>query len=627
MTQDELVALLNAHEWRDVEFKAAQREVPRNAYETVSAFANTEGGHLVFGVKKDDAEFEVVGVLEVDKVQNEFITALRQRDKISVVLDVRESLHKHNGSDLLVFHIPEAHRSEKPVYLNGTLSRSYVRRGACNVRCSEDERNRFLIDAASKRYDSQAVDLDMSTAFDDDSIGWYRASYEGRTDNRSYTGVSDLDFLSEMGLLVEQHGNRKPTRAAVFLFGTNAAFRQLLPRPVVDCQYFSVERNQADTGQRWADRTVLDENLVKTWQALVDWYRRRADQPFKIDPATLHRDDTPPDYLAYRESMVNLLIHQDYSDHSRKPEIRHYADQTLFWNPGDAFAAGADLWEPGEREVRNPCIVTAFRRIGLSENAGWGLRDVSRNWQQLGHVPPRIHNDKSRKSFELVLVKEELLSEQQILFAASLGVHLSDEQARAFAFVCRERDVTLSQLKAVTGLGGPDAVALADALVTQALLTPIEQGKRYGLAEHLAARFDPTEQASDGAQDGTENLITDQVDQKNGHIGTDHVELHKGNLVSAKVTKLTGRAYRLLALCEVPHALSDLLESVGLSNRSYFKTKHLNPLINHGLLRMTKPEKPRAKDQKYVVTPEGLQIVEKRKKADSEIQDDDSEST
>ena len=51
MTQDELIELLNAHEWRDVEFKEAQRAVPRNAYETVSAFANTEGGHLVFGVK------------------------------------------------------------------------------------------------------------------------------------------------------------------------------------------------------------------------------------------------------------------------------------------------------------------------------------------------------------------------------------------------------------------------------------------------------------------------------------------------------------------------------------------------------------------------------------------------
>ena len=54
MNQDQLIELLKAHEWKDIEFKEARREVPRSAYETVSAFANTEGGHLVFGVRKND---------------------------------------------------------------------------------------------------------------------------------------------------------------------------------------------------------------------------------------------------------------------------------------------------------------------------------------------------------------------------------------------------------------------------------------------------------------------------------------------------------------------------------------------------------------------------------------------
>jgi predicted HTH transcriptional regulator len=95
MTQDELIELLNAHEWRNIEFKEAQRDVPRNAYETVSAFANTEGGHLVFGVRKNGQDFEIVGVLDVDKVQSDFLTTLRQRDKLSVIVNVREELHKY----------------------------------------------------------------------------------------------------------------------------------------------------------------------------------------------------------------------------------------------------------------------------------------------------------------------------------------------------------------------------------------------------------------------------------------------------------------------------------------------------------------------------------------------------
>lgn len=35
---------------------------------------------------------------------------------------------------------------------------------------------------------------------------------------------------------------------------------------------------------------------------------------------------------------MNLLIHQDYGDHSRKAVIEFFTDGIKFWNPGDAFA-------------------------------------------------------------------------------------------------------------------------------------------------------------------------------------------------------------------------------------------------------------------------------------------------
>ena len=235
----------------------------------------------------------------------------------------------------------EVHRSPKPVVLKGDIRRTFVRSGGGGVRCSDHERNGLLIDAAAERPDGQAVDLNPATAFDPDAIRWYRAVYEARPGNRSCAAMSDADFLAEMGLLVEQGGRRLPTRAAVLIFGTNPAFRQLLPRPVVDCQWFTAIGDDADTGDRWFDRLVLDENLIRAWRSLIeDWYERFAEHPFRLDPATLRRDDTPPDYRAFRESMINLIMHQDYSDHSRKAVIRHYADKTVLWNPGDAFRRG-----------------------------------------------------------------------------------------------------------------------------------------------------------------------------------------------------------------------------------------------------------------------------------------------
>ena len=481
---------------------------------------------------------------------------------------------------------------DEPVYLNGDIRRAFVRSGGSDIRCSANERNRFLVDAAAERYDGQPVECDPATAFDEDSIRWYRAVYQAKPGNRSHAGLSDLDFLAQMGLLAGHGDNRMPTRAAVLLFGANPVLRQILPRPVVDCQRYSANRDAADTGERWFDRLVLEDNLVRTWRTLIgDWYERFAEHPFRVDPETLQRDDTPPDYQAFRESMVNLIVHQDYADQSRKAVIRRYADQTVFWNPGDALAADEDLLEPGEKEVRNPRIVFAFRHIGLGENAGWGLRDVFRNWQQLGNVPPRIGNDKRGKSFELVLENEKLMSESQQAFQQGLGVTLTEEQARVFALASREDQVTLSQMELVAGVSGAAASALAEHLVGQSLLRPAGPG-RYALAKHLRELDGPSDQG----------LVTDQPPAP------------KGGVVTPGVTNLTKHQKTIMIICSVPRTRADLMERTGLNHRAFFRRKHLDPLVRAGLIRMTRPNEPNHPDQAYVVTEAGLAFLRESKK-------------
>jgi ATP-dependent DNA helicase RecG len=49
MTKQELINKLQDIEWEDFEVKQARNEVPKNTWETVSAFSNTAGGWIVFG--------------------------------------------------------------------------------------------------------------------------------------------------------------------------------------------------------------------------------------------------------------------------------------------------------------------------------------------------------------------------------------------------------------------------------------------------------------------------------------------------------------------------------------------------------------------------------------------------
>lgn len=76
MNVSELKKLLNAGEWKDIEFKEARTDVPKSAFETVSAFANTRGGRLVFGVAQRGQVYEVTGVENPEKVQNDFLSVL-----------------------------------------------------------------------------------------------------------------------------------------------------------------------------------------------------------------------------------------------------------------------------------------------------------------------------------------------------------------------------------------------------------------------------------------------------------------------------------------------------------------------------------------------------------------------
>ena len=598
MNQEELIARLSKYEWNDVEFKKAQSGVPEDAYKSVSAFANTAGGYLVFGIKDTRGQFEVVGVIEVDKVQNDFLSCLRAGGKFNRAISVRESIMEHEGKTLLAFHVPEARRQDKPVYLRGDIRESYIRRGSGDEQCTMPEIERFLRDAADSTYDNETMsDLDAEDFFDPASVAWYRRLFEEKQANR-HADLSDVEFLNEWGFVVESDHNLRPTRAAVLLFGKPRFLRRMLPRGVVDYQRIDTPFDQWSPENRWSDRVVLEENLIQAWQLLAEKFFRLSERPFSINSTTLRRHDDPPDYIAFREASINLLIHQDFGDQTRKPVIKIFTDRTVFWNPGDAFVNVDKLLDPVEKEVRNPAIVAAFRRIGLSDQAGTGVRSIFGNWRQLGFIPPLIVNDKGKKSFELILHKETLLTEQQQLFQAQLGVRLSEQEAAVFAYASRAGAVGITDVRAIMGRGEREAAHVLDHLVTQTLLAVLEPGVRWGLAPHLQDRFTQSDQATPKPAD----LVTDQP------------LVPQPNLVTPKLTKLTERQRKILTLCEVPRSQADMMKALGLSHRAFFRRTHLEPLIQANLVRMTHPDESNHPSQAYVVTEAGLAILASWKK-------------
>ena len=589
MTKDELITRIKGYEWTDFECKKARASVPREAYVTVSAFANTEGGWLLFGVSENGGELEVTGVdpKAFDRVQNEFLSTLRGGQKCNQIINAQPKVYDLEGKRILAFYVPESPRHQKPVYLNGNPRDTYLRRAASDERVTDAELQRLLRDNAMSPWDTEGIaDMDVANCFDEETVGWYSQQFYRRNPEQRQID-NPVAFLREWNFIVEQDAKMLPTRAGILLFGTDRAVRQLLPRPVLDYQRIDTRFENWSSDERWHDRMLFEENIFKTWRGLVAKYMRLADHPFSLDPATLRRNDDPPDYVSFREAAINLLIHQDYGDPNRKAAIKFFTDCTIFWNPGDAFYTESELLDPTEKEVRNPSIVKAFRRIGMSDQAGSGIRAIFRNWRDLGHVPPEITNDKSRKSFEIVLVKKPLITDKQQEFLQTVGVNLTADEADVFAFAAEKGSVDLTDIRALTNATTAKVKALGEELSRKLLLVSISDNA-FELTSAMKMRY------------GHERTIG-TISQKT-LVPTEQVAGQVAGQVSPQVAAL-------LKVCQQEMLRVELMTELDLKGRDNFLKKYLEPALNLGLIEMSQPDSPRSPTQKYRLTAKGQKLL------------------
>ncbi len=73
--------------------------------------------------------------------------------------------------------------------------------------------------------------------------------------------------------------------------------------------------------------------------------------------------------------------------------------------------------------------------------------------------------------------------------------------------------------------------------------------------------------------------------------------------VSDQVAKL------LIALRKEPGTAAELMKVIGLSHRPTFRKNYLHPAISMGLIEMTRPESPTARNQKYRLTAHGRRVA------------------
>ncbi|MBW2219819.1 MAG: putative DNA binding domain-containing protein, partial [Deltaproteobacteria bacterium] len=110
--------LIKQGEGINLEFKEAATRLPKNIFETICAFLNTEGGTILIGVT-DEGKVKGVDPDSVNKIKTDLVNLSNNPQKIDpvFVLSVNETVYKKKT--LIIVHVPvgsQVHKCTGDIY-------------------------------------------------------------------------------------------------------------------------------------------------------------------------------------------------------------------------------------------------------------------------------------------------------------------------------------------------------------------------------------------------------------------------------------------------------------------------------------------------------------------------------
>ena len=392
MKPEEIKRLVAKSENAAVEFKRARGGVPADFWPSYSAFANTDGGTVILGVREKDGKCEVEGLPDVEKTMADIWNAVNNAEKISANVLFNESVYpvEVDGKWLVVVEVPRAERTVRPVFVGSDVFKgTYRRNGEGDYHCSRETVEGMIRDKCAETADNCVLDELTIADLDADSIRRYRMYFSQLRSGHVWSGLADDGFLMKIGAAARgRDGKVHPTLAGLVCFGDFNEITNVLP-------YFFLDyREHLSPDVRWTDRVCSGDD---NWSGNIFDFFFRINQsitagvkvPFKIASDNVTRDDDTPVHKALREVLANALIHADY--HGRRGiVIDKYPKRLEVSNPGTLRMSKSVAIAGGTSDARNGKIFNIFSLVRIGERSGMGLSSLYGVWEKEKFAEPSI---------------------------------------------------------------------------------------------------------------------------------------------------------------------------------------------------------------------------------------------
>ena len=363
MTKEELLQRLTEIEWDDFECKAAQNKLPENVWETVSAFSNTSGGWIVFGIKQQGTQFEIQGVNNGEKTESDFLNTLRGGQKFNMRLSANGYKYNFDGKLVLAFFVPSS--IVKPIYFGNPVN-TFIRTGSGDRRATETEVMAMMRDQAFGSKSEQVVEGTSIADLNKGSLETYRNHIRNDNPSFPYKDLPDDQFCDKVG--ISKDG--KLTIGGILMLGQRDVVQRYVNNFWID--YIEIPgKSLAEAQVRYTYRMQEQDNIWESYQIILQRLRNFVDAPYKARPDGVGVEDESQLY-ALREGLTNCCAHADYFS-PMHPTIRVFSDRIELQNPGRFMFPLSELRTQIHSIPRNPNIIKFFRYAKLGENAGYGI--------------------------------------------------------------------------------------------------------------------------------------------------------------------------------------------------------------------------------------------------------------
>lgn len=420
-TIEDIKVLINGAENAEVEFKSAKGGFPSSFWESFSAFANTNGGFIVLGVKETKGRFKADGLTreQIVTYKKNFWDCAHNKEKVSATMltehDVCEM--ELDESFILVFHIPRASFNLRPVFLSrNPFGNTFKRNHEGDYHCTDMEVREMFADAhhISMPFDGHILPNYTMADIDNTSLRGYRQRFILRKEQHPWNDLDDLSFLTKIGAyrVDRETGKEGFTRAGLLMFGKTESITDEACTPWFFLDY--QEKLSDNPKQRWSDRIYADgtwdANIYQFFYRVYNKLSQFLPVPFMLDGIT--RQEETSAHIAIREALVNTLVHSSYAEQGNIVIIRE-RDKITMRNPGRMLISLEDFFSGSHSLCRNPTIQKMFMFLGYGEKAGSGADTIVKGCLENKWGTPIIEENVQPDTVSIILTVKDLVNGSQ----------------------------------------------------------------------------------------------------------------------------------------------------------------------------------------------------------------------